>query len=353
MIIFYIFVLYCIYSIFVSESKTKPISNVSLIIICIVLAVGAGLRDKDFWFDTPQYLEAYRFDIKTLFDLNLSTHVTGYNDKGFIFLSSLLKTIYDNETFYLLIISLLTFVFLYIDFRKFSLYPLIGVAIYIARFFIGRNLMQIRAGLSIAIVVLCIYYVHEKKLIPYLIGIIVATLLHSTMIIVLPFYWINKLNITKKHVLLCIIASFLIAIFFAPTIKLYVSDFADDFNYTKYIESDSSKAYGFGLANPMIYYQCFILFMFTFYQEKIQDKCPYYFELRNAYLYSTILIIVLSQWAIASGRLSTIFATLEIGIIPSFLCLFGHKSRWFAYIIMGGVICTIMYLNLSPYIKGF
>ncbi len=348
MYIVYLFILFFIYSSLVSEYKNKFIINSSLIILCVILAIGAGLRDEQLWGDTLKYIDAYRFDIPTWHDFNFSIELDAYSEKGFILLSSIIKTFTSNEVIYFLVISFLTFIFLIIDFRKFSVFPLIGICVYISRFYIGRNLIQIRAGLAIAIAMTCIYYAHKRQLLKFLLVIIIGSFFHKTMLILIPFYWINKLDIKKIHVVACLVVSFLVAAFLTPYIRMYITDMAVEMNYTNYV--DSYKAYGVGLSNPMIYYQSILLLLFTFYQNKLQDKIDYYTEIRNAYLYSTVFLIVLSQWAIASGRLSTIFATFEISIIPSFLYLFNHHFRWAAYIVIGICMSLIFYLNYSSHV---
>ncbi len=348
MLIIYLFILFCIYSSLATEYKNQLLIKCSFLAVCAILTIAAGLRDEELWGDTLKYIDAYKFDIPTFNNFNLSVEVDAYSEKGFILLSSIIKSFTSNVKIYFLVISVLTFVFLIIDFRKFSMFPLLGLCVYISRFYIGRNLIQIRAGLAIAIVMLCIYYVHKKQLIKYLLVILIASIFHTSMLIIIPFYWINKLKINKIHVVVCLLVAFFVAAFLTPYLRLYITDIAVDMNYTNYV--DSYKAYGVGLSNPMIYYQSALLLLFTFYQTKIQDKFEYYIEVRNAYLYSTIFLIVLSQWAIASGRLSTIFATFEIAIIPSFLCLFNHHFRWFAYLMISLCVSMIFYMNYSSHV---
>ena len=48
-----------------------------------------------------------------------------------------------------------------------------------------------------------------------------------------------------------------------------------------------------------------------------------------------------------SGRTSTMFATLEFVIIPSLINMFEKRNRWLAYIGIGIVLTSIMYLNID------
>lgn len=117
-----------------------------------------------------------------------------------------------------------------------------------------------------------------------------------------------------------IIVAFGIALLGGATIKSVIesSDFIQDMAKS-YVEEGSEKKYSATLANPMIYYQCLFLLLFTFYENKLKGKIKYYYLIRSAYFYSTFLLIILYDYAIIAGRTSTIFATYEMIIVPSLL----------------------------------
>ena len=98
--------------------------------------------------------------VKTIFlkgkNKRIGIELNQSSEKGFFYLSVFLKTIRDGVTFYLLAISVLSFFLLYKFDKKYCIFPLIALCIYLARFGVGRNFMQIRAGLAIPIVLLSI-----------------------------------------------------------------------------------------------------------------------------------------------------------------------------------------------------
>ena len=96
-------------------------------------------------------------------DFSITMKPYGYSEVGFHLLQVIIKTLVDNVTFFFLVISAITFYYLYKDFKQYSIFPLIGLCAYIARFFIGRNFVQIRAGIAYAILMLSIKYIYEKE----------------------------------------------------------------------------------------------------------------------------------------------------------------------------------------------
>ena len=125
------------------QGKNKN-RDTMLILACIVLAIGTGFRDITFWPDTMVYAYGFMYHTPDITDFSFTEKPYGYNEIGFHLLQVIIKTFVDNVTVFFLVISAITFYFLYKDFKKYSIFPLIGLCVYIARFIIGRNFVQIR-----------------------------------------------------------------------------------------------------------------------------------------------------------------------------------------------------------------
>lgn len=345
-ILFIIYFLFAIYIDIVNKNIQMKYKILPWFFVIITLIV--GFRNPYAWADTGVY--AYCFQMASnLSNYTLSEKPIGYSERGFYFLTVSIKTISDNIQFFLLLISSFTFYFLYKFDKKYCSFPFLAMAIYMARFLVGRNNMQIRAGLSIPLVLLSINYVYDKKFWRFLLVILVGYCLHHSMLIALPIYLVNFIKIRKKHVSICLILSFLVAAFGGDIIRNMISnsDFVQDMA-TSYVQEDSEKSYGSSLANPMIYYQCVFLLLFTFMERKLSNATKYYYIVRSAYLYSTILLIILCQYAIVAGRTSTIFATFEMIIVP--LCLKGisirYKNIFLAFLFI--LYSAFFYMNWKP-----
>ena len=332
---FYLFALYL-------EGLQARNKRYWLMAICIVLAFLAGTRDSS-WPDTGVYIESFLDYTPTLSDLTQYSQPFGYAEMGFYYIGVVVKTLTSNVTAYFMVVALLSFFFLYKAFDKYCLYPLFGVCAYISRFYLARNFIQIRAGLSYAIILMAGQYITNRDWKRYFAWVFVAYLFHHSALIAVPVYFLCMLDIKKKHIIMGLVVAFIIAGFYSGVVRSLVADNASDLDVTTYVEEGYQRDWG--LANPMIYFQTFLLLVYTFTEDRMKLTTSHYLTIRNAYFYSTLILITLSCYTALSGRVSSQFATLEMVIIPSIAYSFLRKDRWIAYLGMGAALTAIFYLN--------
>lgn len=337
------------FCILISNSKTEQ-KNIVLALACIVLSFGIGYRGL-YWPDTAGYKLFFEQYTNNLGNYSISDKPMGYSEKGFYFLGVIVKTFTDDYQIYFLFIGALSMFFLYKDLKKYSIYPLIGLCAYLSRFFMNRNLVQIRAGLAYLIIIWGIKYVHEKKMWHYIILVALCSLIHYSAWIALPLYFIcNWIHIDKKIILLGLGLAFIIGGYFQNPISSYIIDNASDLNVTTYTQGNYITG-AKGLGNPMIYFQCFLLLAYTFLEKRLAPITQYYYVIRDGYFYSTLILICFCSFTALSGRTSSIFATLEFAIIPSLVYMFEKKERSAALILMGIALVVIMYMYMPEHIK--
>ena len=341
LIVYILFFLFCL-----ALPQSKPqIQQKILMLSCVVLAFGIGFRDMR-WPDTDAYWIGFIQYTPDLFNYHFGMHPMLYDEQGFFLISVLSKTIINDYRFYFFVVGALSMWLLYKNLNKYSIFPLLGLCAYLARFFMARNLIQIRSGLSYLIILWGIKYIHEKKMWHYILVVWIASLFHHSAWIALPLYFLcNWVNVTKKIILIGLGIAFIIGGFFQDFVNTIVSDNASDLGITTYTQGGYvSKA--LGLANPMIYFQSFLLLAYTFLEKELAPLTKYYYVIRSGYLYSTIILISFCSYTALSGRTSTMFATLEYCIIPSIVFLFTKKERGYAYFIMFLALTAITYMNM-------
>ena len=333
------------------QGKTKN-RDTMLILACIVLAVGAGFRDIYYWPDTLVYAWGFMYHTPDITDFSFTMKPYGYSEVGFHFLQVLIKTLVDNVTVFFLVISAITFYFLYKDIKQYYIFPLIGLCAYISRFIIGRNFVQIRAGLAYAILMLSIKYIYEKDWKRYFFIVFIAWTLHRSCIVAIPLYFVcNWIHVKKWHIYVALVFSFLVGIFGQGFVHTLVEDNASDLSIgDRYTDAGGElrQLEGLGMRNPMIYFQCIILLMYTLLEERLAPLNKYYYIIRNAYLYSTMILICFCTYKVLSARTSSMYATLEFVIIPSLIFMFNKKNRMFAFVITG-IILTVIF---NMYMRG-
>lgn len=346
-----VFFLFFFVAVGLEMQGNKKNRDTMLILACIVLAIGTGFRDIYFWPDTLVYAYGFMYHTPDITDFSIATKPYGYSEVGFHLLQVIIKTLVDNVTVFFLVISAITFYFLYKDFKQYSIFPLIGLCVYIARFIIGRNFVQIRAGLAYAILMLSIKYIYEKDWKKYFLIVFIAWTLHRSCIVAVPLYFVcNWIHVKKWHVYVALAFSFLVGIFGQGFVHALVEDNASDLNVgVRYTDAggETRQLEGLGIRNPMIYFQTLILLMYTFLEKRLAPLNKYYYILRNAYLYSTMVLICFCTYKVLSARTASMYATLEFVIIPSLIFMFNKKNRYFAFLITGIILSVIfnMYLR--------
>ena len=347
--ILFAFVLYFFLSISFFENLRGKYRTRFLVISCAVVAIVIGSRDPMNWSDSGVYYQEFVEYVKPLGETSSYDRPRNYGEMGFFYLGVISKTLSNSSTFYFIFISAITMLFLYLGIKKYSIFPFIALYVYLGRF-VNRNTIQIRAAIAIAIVIWGTVYVTKRKLWKYLLVVFIASRFHTSAYIAFPLYFMNFVKIKRSYIYWGIFASLIIAGFFGETIRDVVSqsDIANEWARS-YIEEGSEKAYSNDLTNPVIWYQIFILFIWTFFEERLSKLTEHYYTIRDAYFYSTVILIILCQYAILAGRISTIFATYEMIIVPLLIVLFPKNNRILAHIGVAAFYAAFMYLNIKKY----
>lgn len=339
-----VYILFYLFALLAEQLKVDDKRKV-LYLTCVVLTVLAGFRNPDLWADTNVYVDSFIKYTKSIYDWSDTDVPHGYSEYGFYFLGVIFKTFSTDATAYLTFIAALSFIFMYKNFRRYCYYPLFGVCAYIARFYTARNFIQIRAGLSYAIILWAVQYVTKRDWKRYFFWVFIAYQFHHSALLAVPLYFLCMVRIKKWHIVVGIALAFVLGGVFTEQIRALVADYANDVeSVSTYVTSSYQREWG--LTNPVIYFQLAILYLYTRYEEKIKSTSVDYYTMRTAYFYSTFMLISLSMYTALSGRTSSMYSTLEMAIIPAIINTFYKNTRWIAYIGMGVMLSAIFYMNL-------
>lgn len=318
-----------------------------LLIICSGFCLFAGFRDPEFWLDTDGYLQAYEATTDIFdFDPSNSGVMEKYSEQGFHLMSSIIKTFSNSHVFYLLVISILTFYFLYKFLRQYCVYPLIGFCIYLSRFFLSRNMMQIRAALAYLIVLNFTILITERKFWKFLIMVLIASSFHQSALMFLPAYFICKMKLSPQKIILILLAVFLFTILVANLLVLYIVNIPELKAVISTYIDESSHGYSAGITNPMIYYQIFLLLFYTYQEKNIKCTDKNYYTIRSMYLFGTIILIVFNLFAVLAGRLSSMFSSYEILMVPSILYAISSSKKILSSIVVSIFYTAFFFMNV-------
>ena len=338
----FIYIFFYLFALLAEQLKQKD-KQMLLMLTCVVMALMAGFRDPSLWADTGVYVMSFEDYTNPLYEWSQLDEPFGYSEYGFYFLGVIFKTFSSNATAYLTFIAALSFIFMYKNFRRYCYYPLFGVAAYISRFYLARNFIQIRAGLSYAIILWAVQYISKRDWKRYFFWIFIAYQFHESAILAVPLYFLCMINIKKWHIWTGIAIAFILGGVFTEPMRNLVADYASDIAST-YVQDEYQREWG--LLNPVIYFQLAVLYLYTQNEEVLKKTSEDYYTMRTAYFYSTFILISLSMYTALSGRTSSMFATLEMAIIPPIINTLSKKNRSIAYIGMGIVLTAIFYMNV-------
>jgi hypothetical protein len=288
--------------------------------------------------DTFTYMRSFNDRTGTISNWKYQDN-TGYKEQGFYYLSVLLKSIFDNASFYFFIISCMTMFPLLKSIRAYCVYPILGFSVYFARFLFFRDMNQIRAALAIAIVIYALRYLIKNKPHKYIIIVLITMTLHRSMVLALFFLFLYKMKISFRICFLILILSAMIGIKVGDILKpvLILTNVGV---FSTYVGTEN-----LGIHNPVIYYQGLFCLAFFYFERRLSTIQPGYYILRNAYLFSTVILLLTCGLGEIGGRMATLFATCEIFIIPSLVYVV--RPRIIGYIIMGLIIGMLFYLNYN------
>lgn len=124
-------------------------------------------------------------------------------EKGYIVLNKLIGSIYNNRQFFLGAIAFISLVPVFLYIRKKSTLPFLSVVIYMGLPVFMMQFSGLRQNIAIAITVFSMRYVEEKKIIPFILAIWIATFFHKTAIIFLVAYPMYYIRLNDLWKLLC------------------------------------------------------------------------------------------------------------------------------------------------------
>lgn len=201
-----------------------------LLMAFIIIFLFAALR-YDFGNDYMSYLEN--------FELIKNTDINPFGTQTlFYFLNTISPTFF----IFILITSVLTIypVYFIIKNNMGPEYYAFAVFIFVINPYIFlMNLSAMRQALATMCFIIAVQFSVKKKIIPYVLMIIIASLFHKSAIVLLPFYfWINEKRVKNWHIV-TIVVSILVLLLMPENlynIIIEVLEIFNDKNYDYYFE---------------------------------------------------------------------------------------------------------------------
>lgn len=327
--------------------RNKKIS----IITGSILAIVAGFR----------FYTGYDFNSYGKFYSEIEKFSDVFNGKieaesGFLFLNYLFKSMGFNYYTFILFFSFVSLILLTNFVYKFTPFPSLVLLYYYARFFLVRDMGQIRSAMACIILLYSIPYILNKKPFKFLLITFIASLFHITawsFIIVYIFHYVFK-HLTLKNIFSLLSISLIVGII-VQIPQIYIWAIPD--RYNAYFTSPNYTN-GQWIFNPILWMQLVLFFAAVFLAyPKIEEEKDRFNLLLKIYFIASLILIFSGTLSTVGGRIGTLFSTSEILIVPTLFSSFSKNKLINLFLFFGFtfvVFCLIFiisgtYIEYIPY----
>jgi hypothetical protein len=314
---------------FTSTRSKKIYAIVSFLMVFLISA----LRDISVGSDALGYVN-YFFTVKKV---PFSYLLLYRFEPGYIVFNKLLSFFVNNEQVFLAIMALIILAMIFIGIYKYSSIPSLSVYLFITMGFFAFTLSGFRQAIAIGIVFLSFTLLKEKKLLLFVLTILLASLFHKTALIFLIIYPFAHKKITVEYLMGASIL-FLILFFIKKSLLHFLTyTFLDE--YSSMLKSSQS----FTLLSVI-----FIIFILgLFFLKPVLQRDP-----ENIILYNLILFAIFMQlFATESNnftRIANYFYIYAILFIPEVLKSIKDKNILFIGCIIVVSLTFIQFIWLTP-----
>lgn len=285
-------------NLFLKDEITLYLPVVALVIIAAFRSVNVGP-------DTITYVQFYNFAKNGI-------SATPDFEKGYVFLQNIFAS---NSAPIWLFFGIIAIISLYSVMRNYRMYttlPAFAFLYYFSRFFLNRDLNQIRSGVASSLVLFSIKYLEERKFYKFLLVILIAAQFHTAAYVMIVVYPVNVLmSRIKRGGLVYSLVLLITAVLSLKVSGILSTVFSLLGRGSVYISYDGYVE-GAGFFNPVLMLQIVLSLIAVFFYYQDRDKVKEeQLGVLSVYVVSTVALLALNQYAVLAGRLSTVLATVE------------------------------------------
>ena len=225
-------------------------------VIAILLVLQSGLRNVSIGADTGNYMGMFYSHInwswKDVFNNFIDVYKYGEGkDAGYVLLMKLFSVFSSNYQVFLVFVAVIVFVplvaFVYDNTDRIE-HLWLALLLYQTLFYSFLSITGIRQSIATGLCLWSVKYIKNKKVVPFLILMLMGTLIHSSCLIFLPFYWIAHFK-KPRLMFVGMLCLFPILLYLGSTFALQLAIISGDDRYLLYAEQESS-----GAMNLIIFY---------------------------------------------------------------------------------------------------
>jgi len=323
----------------------KKYNNLFIIIAVSLLFFIAATRTIEFGSDVIRYVNIY----ERLADINLTSIINDFfngsrPDPLFYIFSKFVSIIGSSYRIWLALLSGIFIFSVARIIKKYSPYPLFSFISLISLGYFYFSLTGLRQTIALSAILFSYPFLRERKLVPFIATVLIASLFHSSALIFLISYPIVYIKIGFKHAI-GIISALIASIFFGNYIRVLVDLIGWTENLSAYASQETSLSYTGFIIQLFIF-----LFCIYFYKNVLKN------DYENLSLYNLLVLGLMFQ-VFASTiaeffRISMYFSIFSIILIPKAISTIKNKNmRLLIYYLI--ILILIAYIFWTGDFDGF
>jgi hypothetical protein len=193
-----------------------------------------------------------------------------------------------------------------------------------------------RQTIAIAIVMIAFKFIKERKMLKFLLLILLAASFHTTALIFLPAYWLNKLELNKKTISIFLLTG-LLAMIFENQLQVIMNSYAR-LEYET-VKTGGDRLYALMLVSTLLG---------VFYRKPLVAKNE-----NNKYLFYmmalSVIVMPITAWNPAVLRLYFYYYIFMIIYIPNILSVIKERAISIMLAILYMVIGCMQFFSSTIY----
>lgn len=312
-------------------------SKYLLLITGVQLLIINCLKDYNSLPDLPSYALGFEHVSRNGYDIQWSTGMK-VSEPGWIIINIFLSSLYSDPWILFACAGGIIILGHFRTYMHYSTIPWLSAYLFLCTIFC-QSLYVIRQHIAIALCLLTIPYILQRRFISFLLVVIVAALIHNTAIIFVLAYWAYSLNVNRKFILFFICTACLSYVYLSNILTNIM--IAYDF-YTTYVDGEQTNATGFFISSCVL-----MLALYSIPLRKMQN------ELKLFFIMSCIATCIgLGGMGVsATGRLNAYFTVFSILLIPHAV---SYLSKKLQLVVITLVMFAYMFFSFSSisYVNG-
>ncbi len=194
--------------------KSRRNDAIFLCVTSVLLVTIASLRADTVGVDYNfVYAPFFKNVCEQGFSYVFSTQNAYFLEISYSAINYLVSLFTDDVRILMLVIAMLSTALTSTLLYKYCAVPWIGMFVYVSFGFFGNSMSFIRQSLGIAVFLFALQFVREKKILPYILLVLLAATFHKSLLVMLPFYFLAWIPINWKSLLSYGVATVLVMIF--------------------------------------------------------------------------------------------------------------------------------------------